>query len=127
MRCFLRQSIKGARCGSFNQNYKSSSFCNVFNNISKDLDVNGNICKTLDKNFEFTINHRKKIEDEYDSQVEDYRDIIQDEKAKYVNDKLSTLELHDNIKNLDLNNVMMDSDATSFYPSAMYNENSVYP
>ena len=36
--------------------------------IQKKLDVNGEICRNLDKYFEFTKNHRKKLENEYESQ-----------------------------------------------------------
>ena len=53
-RWFVRQNIKGGRNGSFNQWYGSSLSDSVFNIISKELDVNGNICETLDKYFEFT-------------------------------------------------------------------------
>ena len=43
MRNFLRQSIKGGRCGSFNQYYKSTISDEVFNIISKELIINGNV------------------------------------------------------------------------------------
>ena len=71
--------------------------------------------------------HRKKIENEYDSQIDDYRDTNQDEEAQHVNGKLSKLPVHGKLQKLDLNNVMMDVDATTLYPSAMYDENSIYP
>ena len=60
-----------------------------------ELDVIGNICESLDKKFEITSKHRKIMEDEYDSQFEDYREIIQDQKAQYVNAKLSKLPISD--------------------------------
>ena len=41
--------------------------------------------------------------------------------------KLSKLRLHDKLRNLDLENVMMDFDATSLYPFAMLDENSLSP
>ena len=34
---------------------------------------------------------------------------------------------HKELSKLDLNKTQMDFDATSLYPSAMYDENSVYP
>ena len=51
MKIFLRQSIKGGRCIAFNQHYKSIFSNKVFNNISIELDKNGNICETLEKYF----------------------------------------------------------------------------
>ena len=53
MRNFVRQSKKRGRCKAFNQCYLPVFSDNVFNNISKELDCNGNICEILDKCFEF--------------------------------------------------------------------------
>ena len=39
MRCFVRQSIQGGRCGSFNQFYKSIISDEVLNVFSKELDI----------------------------------------------------------------------------------------
>ena len=49
MRHFVRQSIKGGRCGSYNQYYKSVISDEVYKNISKELNVNGNVCEIIDK------------------------------------------------------------------------------
>ena len=35
--------------------------------------------------------------------------------------------IHEKLIKLDLNNIMMDFDASSFYPSAMWDKNSIYP
>ena len=58
-RYFVRQSIKGGRCGSFNQCLKSIFSDEVFNLISKELDNIGGVCEILDKCFEFTMNIEK--------------------------------------------------------------------
>ena len=52
--------------------------------MSREVGVNGNKCETLDKHFEYTIKHRKTIENEHDSQFKDYRDNNQDEKNIYL-------------------------------------------
>ena len=44
MRHFVRQSIKRGRCSALNQHYKSKISDEVFNIISKELNVNGNVC-----------------------------------------------------------------------------------
>ena len=59
MRHLFRQSIKGGRCSGVNEYYKSSISDEVFNIMSQELGVDGNICEILDKYFEYT-NKRKK-------------------------------------------------------------------
>ena len=58
MRHFVRQSIKGGHCSALNQVYISTISDQVFNNISQELGVDGNICGILDKQFEYTNKHR---------------------------------------------------------------------
>ena len=99
MQYFVWQSTKSGRCAVLNQYYKSTISDEVFNIISKKVDVNGNICEISDKFFEYENKHRKKIENENDSQFEDRRDINQDETSKYVNGKQSKLPLQKNYKN----------------------------
>ena len=59
MQHFVRQSIKGRRCSAPNQYYKRNNSDEVFNIISKELDINGNVCEILEKYFEYTINMEK--------------------------------------------------------------------
>ena len=59
MRYFVRQSIKGGRCGNFRQFLKSIISDEVFNFISKELDNIGGVCEILDKYFEFLMNIEK--------------------------------------------------------------------
>ena len=129
MRHFVRQSIKGGRCGSYNQYYKSNISQEVFNIISKELNVNGNdnVREIIDKYFEYTNIQRKIIEDKNDSKFKDYRDIDVEERTEHINKELNKLSIHKKLQTLNLNDVKMDFDATSLYPSAMWDKNSVYP
>ena len=127
MRNFVRKAIKGGRCNAFNQHYKSEISDEVFKIISKELNVNGNICDLLEKYFEFLNKHEKQYVKEFDSKFDDYRDIDQKEKGKFVNRKLDMLPIHKELSKLDSNKTQMDFDATSLYPSAMWDEKSVYP
>ena len=69
MRKFVRKSIKGGRYNAFNQRYKSEVSGEVFNIISKDLNVNSNSneCEILEKYFEFLNEHEKQYTEEFDS------------------------------------------------------------
>ena len=51
MKHFVRKSIKGGRCSTLNQYYKSNISKEVFNIISKELNVNDNdnVCEIIDK------------------------------------------------------------------------------
>ena len=44
MRNFIGQSIKGGRCAALNQHYKCEITDEVFNIMSQELGVNGNLC-----------------------------------------------------------------------------------
>ena len=127
MRNFVRKAIKGGRCNAFNQHYKSEISDEVFNIISKELNVDGNVCDNLEKYFDFLNKHEKEFEKDFDSKYDDYRDIDQKEKEKYVNKNLNKLSIHKELSKLNSNKTQMDFDATSLYPSAMWDENSVYP
>ena len=99
----------------------------MFNNDSAELDIKCKICEIVDDDFKFTNKHKKTTEDEYDSQFKDYRDINQDEKAKYVTDKLSKLTIHEKLQNVILKKLRMDFVCTGLYPSEMWDANSVNP
>ena len=127
MRNFVRKSIKGGRCNSFNQRYKSEISDEVFNIISKKLNVNGNECEIIEKYFEFLKEHEKLYAEEFKSKYDDYRDINKKEKTNFINKKLNMLPILRELSKLDSNKTQMVFDATSLYPSAMWDKNSVYP
>ena len=131
MRNFVRKAIKGGRCNAFNQYYKSEISDEVFNIISKELNVendgDNNVCDILEKYFEFLNKHEEEYEKEFDSKYNDYRDIKPKEKEKYVNKKINMLPIHNKLSKLNLKKTQMCYDATSLYPSAMCDCESVYP
>ena len=65
---------------AFNQHYKSEILDEVFNIISKELNVNGNICDVLEKFSEFLNKYEKQDAKEFDSKNDDYRDKHQKQK-----------------------------------------------
>ena len=50
-----------------------------------------------------------------------------EEEEKYITGKLGELRLRKLIKQIELLHLLCDFDAVSLYPSAMWDENSVYP
>ena len=129
MRNFVRKSIKGGRRIAFNQRYNSEIPDEVFNIISKDLNVNddSNEYEVLEKFFEFLKEHEKQYAKEFDSEYDDYRDINEEEETDFINKKLNTLPTHKELSTLDSNKTQMGYDGNSLYPSAMWDENNVYP
>ena len=86
---FVRKSIKGGRCNAFNQHYKSEISDEVFNIISKELNVNGNVCDILEKYFEFLNKLEKEYAKKFDSKYDDYRDIDQKGKKNMLTKNLT--------------------------------------
>ena len=127
MKNFLRKSIKRCRCNAFNQQYKSEISDEVFNNISEELNVNGNMCDLLQKYFEFLNKYEKQYAKEFDSKYDDYRDINEKGKTDFTNKKLNMLSIHKEASKINSSKTQMDFDANSLYPSAMLDEKSVYP
>ena len=119
MRHFVRQSIKGGKVGAFNQPYESQISNKVFETISDELKVIGNKYEIIEA--------YSKYETEYLSNYIDYRQGEQKDKEKYINEKLSELDISKKLQTFKRDNLLMAFDATSLYPSAMYDEKSVYP
>ena len=71
----------------------------MFNIISKELDINVNICEILQKYFEFLNKYEKLYAKEFDSKYDEYRDVNQEEKADYVNNKLKMLSIYEQLSN----------------------------
>ena len=99
----------------------------MFKITSKELNVNGNECDILKKCFEFSNEHKEQNAEEFDSKNDDYRDINEKEKTVFIHKKLNMSPIHKELSKLDSNKTQMNFNATSFYPSAMCNEISVYP
>ena len=121
------KQLKEEDTKAFNQHYKSEFSKEVFNILSKEINVNGNVCEILGKSFEFLNKYEKQYAKEFDSKYDDFRNVDQKEKEKYANKKRNMLYIHKELAKLDSNFTQMDYDATSLYPSAMWDKNSVNP
>ena len=70
--------------------------------------------------------HYEIFEKEYADQFDDYRNENEENKENYINKKICGLRLHKLLKQIELIHLLWDFDAVS-YPSAMWDENSIYP
>ena len=120
MRWFVRQSIKGGRVCAFNQYYKSKICDDILKIISEELNVKGNIYDNREAYLEYKNEYLKIFENEYESKFTDYRDENEEEKEKYIKENLSQLPIHLLIKQMKLDELLWDFDATSLYPSTMW-------
>ena len=128
LRWFLRQSIKGGRVCAFNQYYKSDHYNDIKRILARELGIrNGNIYDIIEEYLRYKKKYYDIYKKEYEDQFNDYRDEDVDEKEKYINEKLGNLRLHKLIKQIELIHLLWDFDATSLYPSAMWDEKSIYP
>ena len=127
MKWFVRQSIKGGRVCAFNQYYKSNHYNDIKRILSKELGVKRNIYDIIEEYLRYKKKHYEIFEKEYEAQFNDYRDENEDEKEKYINEKLGNLRIHELLKQIELVHLLWDFDAVSLYPSAMWDEKSIHP
>ena len=127
MRWFVRQSIKGGRVCAFNQYYKSIHCDDIKKIISIELCVKGNMYDIIEEYLRYKKKYYEIFEKQYESKFDDCRDEDVDEKEKYINEKLGNLRLHKFIQRIELIHLLWDFDAVSLYPSAMWDEKSIYP
>ena len=62
-----------------------------------------------------------------DSNYDDFREIDRNEETEFINKKLNMLPIQKELSKLDSNKTQMDYDPTILYPSALWDEKSVYP
>ena len=125
MRWFVRQSVKGGRVCAFNQNCKSKNGDDTSKIISEQLNVEGKIYDIIEAYLNYKNKYLELFEKEYESQLNDYGDIDEEEKNIH-NAKLSKLSIHQLIKQKHLREILWDFDAVSSYPSDMCDVMSVY-
>ena len=100
LRNFVRDSIEGAGCNSFNQHYKSEFSDEVFEITPKELNVNGNICDLLERYFEFLNKYEEPYAIEFDSKYDVYRDSNQKGKTAFINGKINMLSVVEQLSKL---------------------------
>ena len=127
MRWFVRQSIKGGRVCAFNQFYKSNHYDDIKRILSKKLGVKGNIYDIIEEYLRYKKKYYDMFEKEYEGQFNDYRLENEEDKEKYINEKLGNLRIHKLLKQIKLIHLLWDFDAVSLYPSAMWDEKSIHP
>ena len=85
----------------------------MFNIISKELNVNGKVCDTLEKYFEFLNKFEKQKVKKIDSKKMIVKILIKKKKTDYKNKKLNMLPIQKELSKLKSNKTQMYFDATS--------------
>ena len=127
MRWFVRQTIKGGQVCAFNQYYKSKICDDILKIISEELNVKRNIYDIVEAYLNYENKHFKIFEKEYENQFNDYRDEDEEQKEKFFDENLRQLPIHQLMKQIKLDELLWDYDANRSYPSAMWDETSIYP
>ena len=126
MRSFIRQSIKVGRVCSFSQSYKSELCDCILKIISEELNVKGNFYDILQAFLNYKNKHFKIYEKVYENQFNEYRDEDVEEKEKFIIESFSQLPIYQLKKQLKLDEMIWDIDAVCIYPSALWDESSIY-
>ena len=83
-------------------------------------------CGSLDRYFEVLNEYEKLYAKNFGSDYDDCTGINQKEKPAFYQNKYSILPIHERLSKVDLKDTQMDFDASSFYPSAMWDKKSLY-
>ena len=89
--------------------------------------VKGNTYETFEEYLKHKKKHYEMFEKEYEDQFDDNREEDGEGKQKYIIEKLSNLRLHKLIQKKESTHLLWDFDAVILYPSAMWDEKSIYP
>ena len=116
--CFRRP------CFILNQYHQSKISDDIIKIISKELNFNGNVFDIFELSMKNKNNHLKIIKK---GKFDEYRDIHEEEMNSSINKNSGELPVHKLLQQLSLDDLLWDYDAVSLYPSAMWDENSIYP
>ena len=83
MRWIVWQSIKGRVC-ALNQYYISNICGKILKNLSRELDIEGNVYDFIETYMIYKNDQLKTINEEYESKFNDYRDTNEKEMEKHI-------------------------------------------
>ena len=99
------------------------SFAEKFN-----IDLESSTTYDVSEKFlKYRDQHQAIIEKEYNNQFLEYRNNKKDQKNIYINKKLGELAIHQNLRRIDVSDLLMGFYATKLYPSAMWDDELIYP
>ena len=123
----IRETVHGRRVVALNRKFVSSSFNQIVDILEKYLGKDQEI-STLFSIYYRQINKvREHFNNKYESRYVDYRRIDTKEQEKNVNKKLASLPISKELNKIDKSDLLVSSDYTSLYPSAMSCPKSIWP
>ena len=128
VRDFIRESIKGGRCGAFFRYFESNQCENFLNTIKKPLKINDNeISNLIDKYLKYINIKRDEFKLNFENNEKDYRKINKKELDKFLEKKLGNLEISKDLQKINKDDLLVSYDFNSLYPSAQMDKNSSWP
>ena len=127
VRDFIHKTVHGGRVFALKRKYESDIFPEIVNILRKHLKSHTLPISDLFEEYYKRIDIlTKQYTEQYDKHYADYRDINKADKEKYINNKLSKLEISKELNNLDKKDRLVSSDYVSLYPSAMVDSKSKF-
>ena len=128
VRSFIRESIKGGRCGAFIRYFESNQCENILNTIKNHLNINDNeISNIIDKYLYYINTKSDKFKLQFENDEKDYRKINKKELEKFLEKKLGELEISKELQKINKDDLLVSYDFNSLYPSAQIDKNSTWP
>ena len=94
VRSFIRNSLKGGKCGAFNKYFESNQFDEIMSTIKKHLKINDNeIANIIDESLKYINTKRDQYTLEFENGEKDYRKINKKELDKFLERKLGDINI----------------------------------
>ena len=119
VRDFIRKTVHGGRVVALNRKFVSSSFDQIVDILEKYLGKDQEISTLFSIYYRQINNVREHYNNKNESRYVDYRRIDTKEQEKYVIKKLASLPISKELNKIDKIDLLVSSDYTSLYPSAM--------
>ena len=127
VRDFIRKTVHGGRVVALNRKFVSSSFNQIVDILEKYLGKEQEISTLFIIYYRQLNKVHEHFNNKHESRYVDHRRIDTKEQVKYVNKKLASLPISKELNKIDKYDLLVSSDYTSLYPSAVSCSKSTWP